>query len=61
MAQTGLFEVGRAGLLCLGGSDVDLFRYCQRVVDLNPQVAHRTFDFGVAERPRVIMRILLSY
>ena len=48
MAQTGLDEMGRAGPLCPGTSDIDLFRYC--FVAVNPQVAHRAFDVRVAEQ-----------
>jgi len=42
-------------------SDVDLFRYRERIVDLHAQIADRTPDFRVAERSCAIMRILLSH
>jgi hypothetical protein len=41
--------MGRAGPLCPGGSDVNLFRYREGVINLNAQVADSTFDLRVAE------------
>jgi hypothetical protein len=35
MAQTGHLKVGRACPLCPGISDINLFRYCQGVIDLD--------------------------
>jgi hypothetical protein len=39
--------MGRAWPLCPGTSDVNLFRYCDRIVDLNAKIAHRTLDLGM--------------
>ena len=42
---------GRGGAIPLrpNSSDINLFRYGESVVDLNPQVAHRTFNFFVSQ------------
>jgi hypothetical protein len=40
---------GRAGLLCPGNSDVDLFGYGQRIIYIDPEVPNRDFNFSVAE------------
>ena len=40
---------GRAGLLCPGNSDVDLFRYGQRIIYIDPEVPNRAFNFSMAE------------
>jgi Ca2+-binding EF-hand superfamily protein len=39
MAQTGGWKSGRACLFCPGISDVELFRYCQSIVDFDPKIA----------------------
>ena len=31
-------------------SDVDLFRYCQGVIDLNAEISDRAFDLGMPEQ-----------
>src|SRR6266851_4578562 len=44
---------GRACPLCPGrpgASDVDLFRYCQGVIDLNAEISDRAFDLGMPEQ-----------
>ena len=41
---------GRACPLCPGISDVNLFRYRKRVIDLNAEVSDGAFDFGVPEQ-----------
>jgi hypothetical protein len=43
---------GRGGAIPLrpDSSDINLFRYGQSVVDLNPQVAHRAFYFLVSQQ-----------
>ncbi len=33
-----------------GISDINLFRYCQGVIDLNAEIADRTFDLGMPEQ-----------
>jgi hypothetical protein len=30
-------------------SDVNLFRYCQRIVNFDPEISYGAFDLGVAE------------
>ena len=40
---------GRSYSLRPNSSDINLFRYGESVVDLYPQVAHRTFNFLVSE------------
>ena len=41
---------GRACLLCPGISDINLFRYCQGVIDLNAEIPDRAFDLRMAEQ-----------
>jgi hypothetical protein len=50
---------GRGGAIPLrpNSSDINLFRYGESVVDLNPQIAHRTFNFLVSQRVGFILRI----
>jgi hypothetical protein len=38
---------GEASPLRPRSSDVDLFCYCERVVDLDPKVSHGALDLGV--------------
>jgi hypothetical protein len=40
--------MGRACPLCPGISDINLFRYCQGVIDLNAGTPDRTFDLGMS-------------
>jgi hypothetical protein len=42
--------MGRACSLCPGISDINLFRYSQRVIDLDAEIPHRAFDLGVPEQ-----------
>jgi hypothetical protein len=42
--------VGRACPLCPGISDIDSFRYCQSVIDLDAEIPDRTFDLGMTEQ-----------
>jgi hypothetical protein len=42
--------MGRAFPLCPGISDINLFRYCQSVIDLDTEISDRTFDLGVPEQ-----------
>jgi hypothetical protein len=44
---TGHLKVGRACPLCPGISDINLFRYCQGVIDLDAEIPDRAFDFGM--------------
>jgi hypothetical protein len=48
--QTGGQRLGRAFPLCPRISDINLFRYCQRVIDLNAKIPDRAFDLGMPER-----------
>ena len=41
---------GRACLLCPGISEVNLFRYCQGVIDLDAEIPDRAFNFGVPKQ-----------
>jgi len=49
MALSCLRWVGRACPLCPGTSDVDLFSYRERIIDLDAEVPDGAFDFGVPE------------
>jgi hypothetical protein len=40
--------LGRAGLLCPGSSDINLFRYCKGIIHVNAKIPDRAFDFGMA-------------
>src|SRR4051794_30422988 len=50
MAQTGSWRVGRACPLCPSMSDINLFCYCQGVIDLDAEIPHGAFDLGVSEQ-----------
>ena len=50
MAQTGGQGTGRACPLWPSISDVNLFRYSQSVVDLNPEIPDRAFILGMTEQ-----------
>ena len=41
---------GRACLLCPSISDVNLFRYCQGVIDLDAEIPDRAFDLGMPKQ-----------
>ena len=41
---------GRACLLCPGISDINLFRYCEGIIDLDAEISHRAFDLGMSEQ-----------
>ena len=57
MAHVGCSGRGGAIPLRPNSSDINLFRYDESVVDLNPQVAHRTFNFLVSQRVGFILRV----
>ena len=42
--------MGRAGPLCPGSSDVNLFRYGEGIIDLDAEIAHGALDLGMAEQ-----------
>jgi hypothetical protein len=44
-----------------GTSDVNLFRYRERVVDLDAEVADRALNFRMAQQSRVIMHLGLTH
>jgi hypothetical protein len=50
MAQNCHLNVGRACPLCPCISDINLFRYCQGVIDLDTKISDRTFDLGMPEQ-----------
>ena len=41
---------GRAGPLCPGSSDIDLFSNREGVVDLNPEIPNRALDLRMTEQ-----------
>ena len=41
---------GRACPLCPGISDINLFRYRQRIIDLDAEIPDRAFDFGMTKQ-----------
>ena len=42
--------MGRACLLCPGISDINLFRYCQGVIDLDTKIPDCAFNLGMPEQ-----------
>ena len=48
--QTGGQMPGRACPLCPGISDINLFRYCQGVIDLDAEIPDRAFDLGMPKQ-----------
>jgi hypothetical protein len=50
LAQTSGEKMGRACPLCPGISDINLFRYCQGVIDLDAEISDRAFDLGMPEQ-----------
>jgi len=42
--------MGRAGPLCPGNSDVNLFRYGECIINLDAEIPSSAFDFGVSEQ-----------
>ena len=49
-AQTGGRRVGRACPLCPGISDINLFRYCERIIYFDAEISDRAFDLGMSEQ-----------
>jgi len=39
-------------------SELDLLRQCQRIVDLDPEIANRAYNLRMSERTRVIMHLM---
>jgi hypothetical protein len=50
LARTGGRKSGGACLLRPGVSDVDLFRYCQGVIDFDAQISDGAFDLCMPEQ-----------
>ena len=50
LAQSDGWRTGRACPLCPGSSDINLFRYCQGVIDLDAEISDRAFDLGMPEQ-----------
>jgi hypothetical protein len=50
LAQIGHLKVGRACPLCPGISDINLFRYCQSVIDLDAQILDRALDLRMPQQ-----------
>ena len=50
LAQTGGWRTGRACPLCPGISDINLFRYCQGIIDLDAEISDRAFDLGMPQQ-----------
>ena len=50
MARTGGWREGRACPLCPGISDVNLFRYCQGVINFDAEVSDSALDLGMPEQ-----------
>ncbi len=42
--------MGRACPLCPGISDINLFRYCQGVIDLDAEIADRAHDLSMLKQ-----------
>src|SRR5665811_253074 len=62
IAETQKFMgTGRACLLCPGISDINLFRYCQGVIDLDAEIPDRAFDLRMAEQELDGPQICLLY
>lgn len=49
LALSCLSEQGGVRPLRPGGSDINLFRYCESIVDFDPQISDGTLDFRVAQ------------
>jgi hypothetical protein len=52
--------MSRACPLCPGISDINLFRNCQGVIDLDAKISDRAFDLGMPEQEQSCMAILLG-
>ena len=50
LAQNGGYRSGRACPLCPGISDINLFRYCQGVIDLDAEIPDCALDLGVPKQ-----------
>ena len=50
MARLGLEQMGRAGPLCPGTSDIHLLGYCEGVIDFDPKIPNSALDLGMAEQ-----------
>jgi hypothetical protein len=50
LAQSGGRRAGRACPLCPAISDINLFRYCEGVIDLDAEIPDSAFDLGMPEQ-----------
>jgi 4-carboxymuconolactone decarboxylase len=50
VARTGGRRSGRASPLCPGISYINLFSYCEGVIDLDPEVSDRALDLGIPSK-----------
>jgi hypothetical protein len=50
LAQSDGWRTGRACPLCPGSSDINLFRYRERIIHLDAKVPDRTLDLSVSEQ-----------
>jgi hypothetical protein len=50
LAQSGGWKVGRACALCPGISDINLFCYCQGVIDLDAETPDRALDLAMPKQ-----------
>ena len=48
--QTGGWKMGRACPLCPSTSDINMFCYCQSVINFDAEISDRAFDLGVAKQ-----------
>ena len=49
LARNGPIVRGGVCPLRPGSSDINLFRYCERVVDPDPEVSYRALDLGMTQ------------
>jgi hypothetical protein len=45
-----LLEVGRSMSALPDISDINLFRYCEGIINLDAEISDRAFDFGMSEQ-----------
>src|SRR3954453_22568069 len=48
--RPGGWRPGRACPLCPGTSGINLFRYCERVIDLDAKIPNRALDLGMSQQ-----------
>ena len=50
LAQTGGWRTGRGCPLCPGISDINLFRYCEGIINFDAEISDRAFDLCMSEQ-----------